>query len=113
MGSFDGAEDAAGRIGLLGSVHFGGRWSVAPSARDDPLDLLHLLAKTYPTIEVDANLIFVRDGNISMSGGITTGIDLALALVEEDLGPEVMLGVARPNCLSKTSRRAIPIQSSY
>jgi transcriptional regulator GlxA family with amidase domain len=54
-----------------------------------------LLAKTYPTIEVDANLIFVRDGNIYTSGGITTGIDLALALVEEDLGPEVMLGVAR------------------
>ncbi len=53
------------------------------------------LAKTYPTIDVDANLIFVRDGNIYTSGGITTGIDLALALVEEDLGPEVMLGVAR------------------
>jgi transcriptional regulator GlxA family with amidase domain len=54
-----------------------------------------LLAKTYPTIEVDANLIFVRDGNIYTSGGITTGIDLALALVEEDLGSEIMLGVAR------------------
>ena len=54
-----------------------------------------LLAKTYPSIEVDANLIFARDGNIYTSGGITTGIDLALALVEEDLGPEVMLGVSR------------------
>lgn len=54
-----------------------------------------LLAKTYPSIEVDAGLIFIRDGNIYTSGGITAGIDLALALVEEDLGPEVMLGVAR------------------
>ena len=54
-----------------------------------------LLAKAYPSIEVDANLIFIRDGNIYTSGGITTGIDLALALVEEDVGPEVMLGVAR------------------
>jgi transcriptional regulator GlxA family with amidase domain len=54
-----------------------------------------LLAKSYPSIEVDANLIFIRDGNIYTSGGITTGIDLALALVEEDVGPEVMLGVAR------------------
>jgi len=54
-----------------------------------------LLAKAYPSIEVDANLIFVRDGNVYTSGGITTGIDLALALVEEDLGPEVMLGVSR------------------
>ena len=54
-----------------------------------------LLAKTYPSIEVDANLIFARDGNIYTSGGITTGIDLALALVEEDLGPELMLAVSR------------------
>jgi transcriptional regulator GlxA family with amidase domain len=53
------------------------------------------LSKTYPSIEVDASLIFVRDGNIYTSGGITAGIDLALALVEEDLGAEVMLGVAR------------------
>ena len=34
-------------------------------------------------------------GNIYTSGGITAGIDLALALVEEDVGQEVMLGVAR------------------
>ena len=54
-----------------------------------------LLATTYPSIQVDANLLFVRDGNIYTSGGITAGIDLALALVEEDLGPEVMLAVAR------------------
>jgi len=54
-----------------------------------------LLAKSYPSIEVDASLVFIRDGNIYTSGGITTGIDLALALVEEDVGPEVMLGVAR------------------
>lgn len=53
------------------------------------------LAKAYPSIDVDASLIFVRDGNIYTSGGITAGIDLALALVEEDLGREAMLGVAR------------------
>jgi transcriptional regulator GlxA family with amidase domain len=54
-----------------------------------------LLAAAYPSIEVDASLLFVRDGNIYTSGGITSGIDLALSLVEEDAGPEVMLGVAR------------------
>jgi transcriptional regulator GlxA family with amidase domain len=54
-----------------------------------------LLAAAYPSIEVDASLLFARDGNIYTSGGITAGIDLALALVEEDAGPEVMLGVAR------------------
>jgi transcriptional regulator GlxA family with amidase domain len=53
------------------------------------------LAKTYPSIEVDASRIFIRDGNVYTSGGITAGIDLALALVEEDIGREAMLGVAR------------------
>jgi transcriptional regulator GlxA family with amidase domain len=54
-----------------------------------------LLAASYPSIEVDAGRIFVRDGHIYTSGGITAGIDLALALVEEDVGPEIMLAVAR------------------
>jgi transcriptional regulator GlxA family with amidase domain len=54
-----------------------------------------LLAAAYPSIEVDASRLFVRDGNIYTSGGITAGMDLALALVEEDVGPEVMLAVAR------------------
>lgn len=54
-----------------------------------------LLARTYPSTDVDASLIFARDGNIYSSGGITAGIDLALALVEEDLGREVALAVAR------------------
>ncbi len=53
------------------------------------------LAKSYPSIEVDASRIFIRDGNVYTSGGITAGIDLALALVEEDIGREAMLGVAR------------------
>ncbi|QGM47922.1 helix-turn-helix domain-containing protein [Methylocystis heyeri] len=54
-----------------------------------------LLAATYPSIEVDATKVFIRDGNIYTSGGITAGIDLALALVEEDMGTDVMLAVAR------------------
>lgn len=54
-----------------------------------------LLAATYPSIQVNSSLIFARDGNIYTSGGITAGIDLALALVEEDLGREITLAVAR------------------
>ena len=54
-----------------------------------------LLAAAYPSIELDASQLFLRDGNIYTSGGITAGIDLALSLVEEDVGQEVMLGVAR------------------
>jgi len=53
------------------------------------------LAISYPSIDVDSSLIFARDGNIYSSGGITAGIDLALALVEEDLGREIALAVAR------------------
>jgi transcriptional regulator GlxA family with amidase domain len=52
-------------------------------------------ASAYPSIEVDATKVFIRDGNIYTSGGINSGIDLALALVEEDVGPEIMLAVAR------------------
>jgi transcriptional regulator GlxA family with amidase domain len=54
-----------------------------------------LLASAYPSIDVDSSLLFARDGNIYSSGGITAGIDLALALVEEDLGREIALAVAR------------------
>ena len=68
-----------------------------------------LLARGYPLIEVDFNLIFARDGNIYSSGGITAGIDLALALVEEDLGREITLR-RRPDDggFSLPPRRAIP-----
>ena len=53
------------------------------------------LATAYPSIQVDSSLIFARDGNIYSSGGITAGIDLAMALVEEDLGREIPLAIAR------------------
>jgi transcriptional regulator GlxA family with amidase domain len=53
------------------------------------------LAARYPAIDVDPEPIFVRDGNISTSAGVTSGIDLALALVEEDLGRDVALTIAR------------------
>ncbi len=53
------------------------------------------LARNYPSIEVDPDPIFVRDGNVYTSAGVTAGIDLALALVEEDLGRQAALDVAR------------------
>jgi transcriptional regulator GlxA family with amidase domain len=53
------------------------------------------LAEAYPSIQVEMDSIFVRDGDLFTSAGITAGIDLALALVEEDLGSEVALQVAR------------------
>jgi transcriptional regulator GlxA family with amidase domain len=45
--------------------------------------------RRYPLVTLDPDRIFVRDADIWTSAGITAGIDLALALVEDDLGPEV------------------------
>jgi transcriptional regulator GlxA family with amidase domain len=53
------------------------------------------LARAYPEIKVESDPIFIRDGDIWTSAGITAGIDLALALVEEDLGREAALAAAR------------------
>ncbi len=53
------------------------------------------LARRHPEIDVDSNPIFVRDGDTWTSAGVTAGLDLALALVEDDLGPEIPREVAR------------------
>ena len=53
------------------------------------------LAHDYPRVTVDPNPIYVRDGNCYTSAGVTAGIDLSLALVEDDLGRAVALQVAR------------------
>lgn len=53
------------------------------------------LASRYPDIDVQADSIFVKDGSVYTSAGVTAGIDLALALVEEDLGRAMALNCAR------------------
>ena len=53
------------------------------------------LQREYPSIRVEADRIYCRDGNIWTSAGITAGIDLALALIEEDHGFAVAKGVAQ------------------
>ena len=53
------------------------------------------LARLYPDVRVEPDAIFVRDGPICTSAGVTAGMDLALALVEEDLGRLTALEVAR------------------
>jgi transcriptional regulator GlxA family with amidase domain len=49
----------------------------------------------FPAVKVDTNPFYTRDGNVYTSGGVASGIDLALALVEEDHGRDVALHVAR------------------
>lgn len=53
------------------------------------------LARSFPRVTVTPDRIFVRDGAIVTSAGVTAGMDLALALVEEDYGPDVARTVAR------------------
>ena len=53
------------------------------------------LARRFPFVKVEPDPIFIQDGNVWTSAGVTAGIDLALALVEEDLGRAVALAVAR------------------
>lgn len=53
------------------------------------------LAARYPAVDVDPDPIFVRDGHVATSAGVTAGIDLALALVEDDLGRDAALDIAR------------------
>jgi transcriptional regulator GlxA family with amidase domain len=58
-------------------------------------DRSDLLQKSYPLIQVDSNPFYINDGRIYTSGGVSSGIDLALALVEEDHGKEIAVQVAR------------------
>ena len=54
-----------------------------------------LLEDQYPDVTVEPDAIYVKDGNVWTSAGVTTGIDLALAMIEEDLGREVAMQIAR------------------
>jgi len=66
----------------------------------------------YPAVKVDTNPFYTRDGNVYTSGGVASGIDLALALVEEDYGRNIALRIARklvlqlkrPGCQSQFSQ---------
>jgi transcriptional regulator GlxA family with amidase domain len=53
------------------------------------------LARRFPALDIDPDRIFVRDGAVWTSAGVTAGIDLALALVEDDLGSALAREVAR------------------
>jgi transcriptional regulator GlxA family with amidase domain len=53
------------------------------------------LAREYPLVDVEPDPIYVRDGNVWTSAGVTAGMDLALALVEDDFDREIALAIAR------------------
>jgi transcriptional regulator GlxA family with amidase domain len=53
------------------------------------------LAACYPSVHVENDQIYVKDGPVYTSAGVTAGMDLSLAMVEEDLGRAVAMSVAR------------------
>jgi transcriptional regulator GlxA family with amidase domain len=53
------------------------------------------LAARHPEVTIDPDALYIHDGDIWTSAGITAGIDMTLALVEEDLGADIALTVAR------------------
>jgi transcriptional regulator GlxA family with amidase domain len=71
------------QAGLLDGRRVTTHWAVADR-----------LADAYPSITVDADAIHVRDGRLRTAAGVTAGLDLALALVEEDLGRDIAMQVA-------------------
>lgn len=56
---------------------------------------LDKLKEQYPGLDVDADSIFIRDGALWTSAGVSSGIDLTLALIEEDYGPRAAIDAAR------------------
>jgi len=79
-----------------------------------------VLAQRYPKVQVDEDALYVRDGRVRTAAGVTAGLDLALALVEEDLGRELAMKVAaqlvmffkRPGGQMQFSRRGEIIPAS-
>jgi transcriptional regulator GlxA family with amidase domain len=90
----------AGRIRRVCSVCTG-IYGLAPSGLLDGCRatthwrLAEDVAQRFPEIHIERNALFLRDGRFYTSAGITAGIDLAMALVEEDLGLRTALAVAR------------------
>ena len=72
------------RAGLLEGRHATTHWAACDE-----------LARRHPEVQVEYSPIFVRDGDVYTSAGVTAGIDLALALVEADLGAAVAREAAR------------------
>jgi transcriptional regulator GlxA family with amidase domain len=90
----------AGRIRRIGSVCTGAMLLARAGLLDGRRATTHwnwceVLIRRAPRTHVDPDPIFVRDKNVYTSAGVTTGMDLALALVEEDCGSRLALQVAR------------------
>jgi transcriptional regulator GlxA family with amidase domain len=94
------AGDLAGQAQRVASICTGAFVAAAAGLLDGRRATTHwqhaeTLARAYPAIDVEPDAIFVEDGRVFSSAGVTAGIDLALALVERDHGPGLARDVAR------------------
>lgn len=99
-GLLDWLRGAAGRSRRVTSVCSGSLVLAAAGLLDGLRATTHwsvcdVMATLHPAVEVDADRIYVRDGRVWTSAGVTAGMDLALALVEDDNGGAIALEVAR------------------
>ena len=90
----------ATRVRRLGSVCTGAFLLAEAGLLDGRRAVTHWgscdeLARRYPRVRVEPEPLFVRDGGVFTSAGVTAGMDLSLALVEDDYGREVAQAVAR------------------
>ncbi|MBR1179139.1 GlxA family transcriptional regulator [Bradyrhizobium sp. KB893862 SZCCT0404] len=89
----------AGRTRRFGSVCSGAFFLAAAGLLDGKRVTTHWavadrLAEKFPSVTIDKDAIYVTDGKLRTAAGVTAGLDLALALVEEDLGREIAMRVA-------------------
>lgn len=73
-----------GRFGLIGGKRVATHWSACSA-----------FALHYPEVTVDAEALYVVDGRLWTSAGVTTGIDMSLAMVEQDLGSAIAGDIAK------------------
>jgi transcriptional regulator GlxA family with amidase domain len=93
-------QEAAGRSRRVASVCTGALLLARAGLLDGRSATTHwascdLLAERHPAVEVEPDRIFVRDGDVWTSAGVSAGMDLALALVEDDHGHALSVEVAR------------------
>lgn len=108
FGSICSGAFALAAAGLLDGARVTTHWAVAAA-----------LAQAFPKVVVEEDAIHIRDGKVRTAAGVTAGLDLALALVEEDLGRDIAMRVAsqlvmffkRPGGQLQFSRRGEAVPS--
>lgn len=121
-----GVRDLAGRSRRVASVCAGAFVLAEAGLLDGRRAATHWrlageLAAAYPTVRVESDPLFLRDGHVITSAGITAGMDLALSLVEEDHGAgtardtarELVVFMARPGGQSQFSARLRPREAEH